>query len=430
MTRWRFRVVVSGLWLVQTACGGIGSSMNEELSPDGKKPISGIEQQSDAFACVDRVMERLGIDLGQKTDPALLSKILNEDMLLGDFAPVQALFAKSLSAPQPLRPMLEATREAIVSKQPAINAFLCAALDEKLIPAVEDEKSAGILKKALHHSYLLDGLTEQIVDNARFMVDIQAHLLKKRAAFGIRGDLVGALEDLKKLYSGRMFEPTKIVSMDLVYTARAKIRERGNITADEIKGQANGLKLNILEAAVTDNAAGFGDNAMAGAALSAIPPETITLTPDTRALLFHLSRKWASLYESWNLSFITGNLTHLQILYPKLLIPAVIGAESEDYLFHRSCALWLSTLFHQFAMLNRKPDAPIPNKQALAKLFSQINRTFGEEIAGEELGRDLEELRPALGITLGQIIEQMKKALSAVSLSPEDQARLAELYAD
>ena len=181
---------------------------------------------------------------------------------------------------------------------------------------------------------------------------------------------------------------------------------------------------------MTENATGFGDNALAGAALAAIPPRTITLDPETTALVFDVSPRWTSLFESWHLAFVTGNVTLLQIGYPLLFIPSVIGADSQDFLFHRHSALWLTTLFYQFAMLTGKPDAPIPNKQALARLLGQINLPYGEAIAREELGCDLEQLRPTLNITLGQIMGLMKQALSASPLSPEEQARLAALYAD
>jgi hypothetical protein len=63
-------------------------------------------------------------------------------------------------------------------------------------------------------------------------------------------------------------------------------------------------------------------------------------------------------------------------------------------------------------------------------LLGQINLRYGEAIAREELGRELEQLRPALNITLGQIMGLMKQAFSAVPLSPEEQARLAAVYAD
>jgi hypothetical protein len=430
MTKGYRFLAIAGLWMMHAAYGDIGTSTGEQLAMEQNEPGSGVSAKQDSHACVDAVLERLGIDLEMKTDPALLASILREDMFLDDFAPARALLAESLAAPVPLRPMLERTRAAIVSQQPAIQDFLCAALERDLIPTVSDEKSRAIIVRSVHHAFLLDALTEEIVDNLSFMTAIQTHLLEKRAAFGIRGDVVGALEDFKRIYGGRMFEPTKSVSAELRYSAGAMIRQRGSITEEEIKNAQAVLKLNILEAAVTENAAGFGDNALVGAALAAIPPKTITLDPETTAFEFEVSRRWASLFESWNLAFVTGNVTHLQIVYPLLFAPSVIGAGSQDFPFHRSSALWLTTFFHQFAMLNRKPDAPIPNKQALARLLGQINLPYGEAIAREERGCDLEQFRPALDITLGQIMGLMKQAFSAVPLSPEERARLAEVYAD
>jgi hypothetical protein len=430
MTTWYRFLAIAGLWITQTAYADVGTATGEHLATEQDEPGPVVSAKQDPNACVDMVLEKLGIDLEMKTDPALLASILREDMLLDDFPPAKALFAESLAAPLPLRPMLARTRAAIVSKQPAIQEFLCAALERDLIPTVSDERSKAIISRSLHHAFLLDALAEEIVDNLSFMTAVRAHLLKKRAALGIRGDMVGALEDFKRLYRGRMFEPTKFVSADLVYTTRAMIRQRGSITEEEIKDGQASQKLNILEAAVTENAAGFGDNALVGAALSAIPPKTITLESSTTAFELDVSPEWASLFESWNLAFVTGNVTHLQIVYPVLFIPSVIGADSQDFLFHRSSALWPSTLFMQIAVLTGKPDAPVPNKHALARLLGQINLPYGEAIAREELGCHLEQLRPALNMTLGQIMESMRRALSASSLSPEEQARLAAVYAD
>lgn len=430
MNTWYRFLAMAGLWVIQTAYAGIGTSTGEQLAAEQGEPESALRAKQEPKACVDLVLKRLGIDLGMETDPALLASILREDMFLDDFPPARILFAGSLAAPLPLRPMLERTRAAIVSRQPAIQHFLCAALERDLIPTVADEKSKAIIKRSLHHTFLLDALTEEIVDNPSFMIGIQAHLLNKRAALGIRSDLVGALEDFKRINGGRMFLPTKFVSHDLVYTTRAMIRQRGSITEEEIKNGQASQRLNILEAAVTENAAGFGDNALAGAALSAIRLKTITLDAQTTAFRFDVSQQWTSLFESWNLAFVTGNVTHLQIVYPLLFIPSVIGADSPDFLFHRHSALWPTALFLQFAMLTGRPDAPIPNKEALARLLGQINLPYGEDIAREELGVDLEQLQPVLNITLGEIMELMKQALSASPLSPDEQARLAALYAD
>jgi len=58
--------------------------------------------------------ERLGIDLGMKTDPALLASILREDMFLDDFAPPGPARREPRRALAPA-PMLERARAAIVS---------------------------------------------------------------------------------------------------------------------------------------------------------------------------------------------------------------------------------------------------------------------------------------------------------------------------
>ena len=226
-----------------------------------------------------------------------------------------------------------------------------------------------------------------------------------------------------------MFEPTKIVGMDMVYRSRAIVRKNGVITDAEIKSQQDGLKLNILEAAVTDTKAGYADNAIVGAVLSAISPDTVSLSPDgNKVMLFHLSRKWASLYETWNLAFCTGNLAYLQMLYPKLLIPAVIDADNNEYLINRSAALWLSTIFHQFAALNKKADAPVPNKKELARVWGKVNLKYAQELAKEETGKDLSDFSEILNISLSEIIDTMKHTITSVPLTKEESDRLSKIY--
>jgi len=219
----------------------------------------------------------------------------------------------------------------IVSRQPAMRDFLCAALERNLIPRVSDEKSRAIINRSLHHAFLLDALTEEIVDNLSFMIAIQEHLLEKRAAFGIRGDLVGALEDFKRLYGAACSSPPSS-------SARPALHRRGrdpaawSITEEEIKNLQGSQKLSILEAAVTEARPASATTPWSGQP-SRIPPKTITLDPDTSAFEFDVSPRWTSLFEGWHLAFITGNVTHLQIGYPLLFIPSVIGADSQDFLF-------------------------------------------------------------------------------------------------
>jgi len=100
-----------------------------------------------------------------------------------------------------------------------------------------------------------------------------------------------------------MFEPPSSSAWTCA-TPRGVIRQRGSITEEEIKNLQGSQKLNFLEAAVTENATGFGDNALAGRPRGH-PPRTITSTGN-HGLVFDVSPRWTSLFESWHLAFVTA----------------------------------------------------------------------------------------------------------------------------
>ena len=101
------------------------------------------------------------------------------------------------------------------------------------------------------------------------------------------------LEDYKKIYNGDMFAPTKIVSIDWALNNHIDIRNKGTVSPEENKGSGMGVRLNILEASVTENNAGFSDNAMAGVALAVKPPEKVFITQDEeRRFKYALSQGW------------------------------------------------------------------------------------------------------------------------------------------
>ncbi len=379
--------------------------------------------------CVDKAAKNLGISLEMKTKPTLIAEVLRDDMLLSDLPSAAELLSKSLKEPVSLKPMLIQIRRAISAKQPAVSEFLCAAIDAKLIPKVKDAASAGIVDRVIHHTYILNEITLKMASSYQFQIEVQNHLLAKRAKFGIRTDLVGALEDLKELYGGQMFGPTKVVSMDLTNALLAKTRASGVMPPETVTTFKGALKLNILEAAVTENLVGYNDNAMAGAVLAAIPPKNITLAEGSTNSQWDLSQNWDSLYETWNLAFITGNVTYLHIYYPKLLIPAVIDADPMSYISNRAMSLWISLNFRQFAAAAGKADHPVPNKEELSTIWGGINRKYAEKLAVAETGYPIDAFAPMLNTTLAQIMEYMKQSFSAVPLSPEDQARMAALYA-
>jgi hypothetical protein len=349
-------------------------------------------------------------------------------MLLDDLPSVKELFTESLVKPVSLAPMLSQIREAIIKKQPAIGEFLCAAVQAGLINRITDDAGRSALTRIINHTYVLNILTEEIAQSKSFMDKVQTHLLQKRAALGIRSDLVGSLEDLKKLYRGQMFGPTKVVSVDWMYSLALQVRTAGATSPEAIHAFEDGIKLNILEASVTENQAGFYDNAMAGIALEVIAPKTVTVTQDEKqAWQWDFSERWNSLYETWNLAFITGNSTYLNLYYPKLLIPAVIGADRMDYLSNRAYALWMSLNFRQFVAAKKIPEVVIPHKEELAKLWGSINVKYGRDLVQKEKEQNLDDLSGELNITLEKIMEQVKDNL-ATTLSSDDAQKLMELY--
>jgi hypothetical protein len=419
--------VVVGFLMLGTGCMNV-SSTDAGIAADDAGLIE-IDGQKCMMTCVDKALVAFGVAFDMKTSPALITDILKNDMLLADLPSAKTLLNTALTKPVDLKPMLLAIRKAILEKQPAVNEFLCAAVDAKLIPRVTDSATKAIINRVIHHTYILNELTVKMAASYPFQIEVMNHVMAKRAGFGIRTDLVGALEDLKKIYGGQMFGPTKIVSMDLANQLFAKVRAYGVISPTEEATLKGALKLNILEAAVTENLAGYNDNGMAGAVLAAIAPKTITLAADTRNLQWDLSQNWDSLYETWNLAFITGNATYLQVYFPKLLIPSVIAADRLSYISNRAMSLWVSLNFRLFAALTGKPDMQVPNKEALTELWGAVNLKYAEALATAETGYPIAAFAPMLNTTLAQIMEYMKQSFSAVPLTAEEKARLDALYA-
>lgn len=385
--------------------------------------------ESESRLYIEKVLELAGIDIDMESNPAIIAKVLNEDMMLAGFEPAQKLLKDALNHPISLKPMFEKTIKGIMTKQPAICEFIKEAVEANLIVKAAEQKSKDAIIRSIHHAYVLNELTMEIVTNIDFVFEIQEYLLSQREKFGISKNFIDALETLKVIYKGSMFEPTKIIGMDMVYRARALDRRKGFMTEEDINAQIDGLRLNILEASITDKNAGYMDNAIVGAVLSSIPPKTVSLSEHkNKVMLFHLSRKWVSLYETWNLAFCLGNLAYMPVLLPKLLIPSVIDAEPNEYLITRSAALWMSTLFHQFSVLTKREDIRVPNNKELAEIWGRINLKYAYELAKEEDSKEADEYNDILKITMGEIMESMKKSLSEMPLTEDEAERLVKIY--
>ena len=405
--------------------GGGGQKGNETFSGS----------LGDPGHCVQEVMRRLSLDKFNHTDPLLLQDILLKDMYLLDVEAsgeildsVKFLLGDALTMEKPLVPMITSVRETIENEHPMIVEFLCRALEEELIPEVKETgDEEGVIARSVHHAYLLDAITMEMASDWHFMVEIKDHLLAIRETIGLPTDLMSFVCTLYAL-TGQLFEPIKAKTMDWIFEEKTRILERGQILPSEVDALISGLSFNILEACIAENLNGYEDNAMAGMTLYLNPAETVRMDGDKLFLEIELSLNWIKLYESWNLAFITGNVQYLNLLYPKLLIPAVINAAPRNYMFRRAVALWLSANFFLFAQALQKPDHPIPNEHALTQLWGSINREHAAELMLEWKNEPLDNYKYLLGISYDMLWDQLKHFfVSGGVMSLEDAAKLSTL---
>ncbi len=383
---------------------GAASCATPEL--DGQ--VNASEEKTAAYRCVDAAIADLEIDLDMSTDPGLLQEILRDDMFMDGFGSFKELLGTKLLTPEPLRPMLERIRTGIATKHPAVVEFLCVAHDEGLLPTM-DESARALVKRTLHHTLLLDALTREMFDSARFMVDVQRHLLAEREKLGIHDGLARSAFDILKA-TGDLFFTAKTVTMDWVFSTYEEIRNSGQVDAQGVRERANRLILNILEAVIEDQRTGYRDNALAGVALAINPVEDVWIESGNQAFKYQLSSRWTSLYETWNLAFITANMPNLHLLYPKLLIPQVLCADSNDYIFNRSLSLWTSINFYLLAKASKRAEIELPGKEALAKRWGEINLVHARAYVKEHNGRELRGLGDILALPMGAIKSRLNSA--------------------
>ena len=307
--------------------------------------------QQEAFRCIDQVMDKLKINLEMQTDPQMIAAILRDDMLLDDFDTVKTLLDSKLIDPKSLRPMLEKIRTGIVDKHPAVVEFLCAVTKENLIQV--SENTEYYVKRTIHNIYLLDILTKEMFDNWQFMVDLRAHFLKKREQLGINSDFIRSFIDIFKI-SGGLFFSAKTVTMDWVFSEYERIRRQGFIEQKDVNERKMGLTLNILEAVITDTRKEFRDNA------------------------------------------------------PKLFIPQVLNAQSNEYLFNRALSLWVSINFYLFRKALNKPDLDLPGRPQIATRWGEINYKYAKEYVAQEhgvaiIGKGQEEKITETGLCIKEV---------------------------
>ncbi|MFQ5621584.1 MAG: hypothetical protein ACE5FT_07150, partial [Candidatus Nanoarchaeia archaeon] len=180
-------------------------------------------------------------------------------------------------------------------------------------------------------------------------------------------------------------------------------------------GPSNKLvRINIYEAGTTEYKHGFKDNALCAYALAKdlkfnpphgefklkrVIPENnkdpfYRLISGRRNLFLDIetTQGWASLYTTWNMAFILGNLGNLDLLFPKLVMPSIINAEKSNFLPVRLISLWL-TINHSLFRYSKNIKVTGPrNKIRMARAWSRINKKYALDFAEQETNIDSDKL--------------------------------------
>jgi hypothetical protein len=338
------------------------------------EPGTEIPAKSELAKCVDTAAELLGINMDMKTEPALLLDILDKDMHLQDMHSVIKMFANDLKQEQSLRPMLEQVREGITSVHPAVGVALCTALADTTTVAIFSAPNAAVIKRSIHHMYLLEKIVARLADDRVFMVQVQKHVQDTVKTMTRHKSGIGHTYDLFK--AAGLFGVAKSFSINGAMNDYKTFRERGYLTPDEVEGRKQGLTINVLEATATDFFHGFFSNVKVGYALAKLHPSTIEVVGENRTIHYVNDMDYARLYETWNLAFITGNLDFPNLLYPKLLIPSVILADANSYLYRRVLALWLSINIYLMSDLTGQKHVTFTGSKDLATLWGKVNLRY------------------------------------------------------
>jgi hypothetical protein len=326
--------------------------------------------------CFDAVAQKLGINMQLKSDPKLFQDILKSDMHLEEMPRIKKIFEADLKAPVSLGPMLASIRTGVTEKHPAIGTFLCLALGNEKTAASFANPNAQVLTRVIHHTYLLDRIVQELAEDVTFMEEMMTYINDQVSK------LVGSEGKWKRAFSiwknAGIFGVAKDHSIRVGIETTIRTRKAKGMTPDDESLRKRNLAINIMEATLTDTFHGYFDNASVGKSLTWNYPSKVYLDGPKFYLRYGLNLDWARLYETWNLAFITANLDHLNLLYPKLLIPRVLNASGPAYLFDRALALWLTISFSLMAYMEKKPMLEVPNKVELATLWGKLNYKYSQ----------------------------------------------------
>ncbi len=399
-----------------------------------------MKTKKQAQIIIDNSMAAFGLSKEMKTDPKIVKSLI-DCMKLDDFkttfAPMHEFFKEITTKPKDLKPMFEDIEKGIITKHPAILEFLELALQKKWLNRSEQ------IQKAVHVTFVLEAVTAAMSNNHHFFIELQDHYRSKQRMHGL--DTAHILKTFihSLVISHDLFNIAKAFSLDplMVYFRVQRGLTKACITNDDLntlyknneinyierrllssacKDGSNHINrlvgINIYEAGIKDYQEGFKTNAMIAHELSEDikrhPPlatfKNKNVTPENSNNVFYdaitekdnlfpditYTQEWASLYTTWNMAFVLGNINNLEIIFPKLLIPSLINAKNDNFLGTRVISLWLSinhALFRSYEKESKDTIGP-NNKEEMAKAWAEINRKYASGLEKIDTCEELKNL--------------------------------------
>lgn len=243
-----------------------------------------------------------------------------------------------------------------------------------------DVEGATVLPSVVTYGLLLERLTQVMRNDWRLIRACREIWLRGRDA-----------EDMKSHWTA--FEHAKVVSIDVTIDRVLGFHETGSVAPGFTRVL---LPVNIIEAMFEDIRLGNQDNAASAWPLVKDRPGSwareantgevaARWSEDRKAILlsFALPRRWADLYTTWNLAFVS-HYADFPYLMTKLLIPQVNSYQDspEEYIYNRLLALYCQlhyTGFGRIDLARQGRDAMDWRDDALTKLWSSVNRQSADK---------------------------------------------------
>ncbi|OGH93752.1 MAG: hypothetical protein A2538_02630 [Candidatus Magasanikbacteria bacterium RIFOXYD2_FULL_41_14] len=395
-----------------------------------------LKEASEIF---DKTMVAFGLEKNITTNPQIMKGVIAE-LKLNDLKTknerMRKFFQDIISEPQDLQPMFNNIKKGVASKHPAIVEFADLALKNNWFRPFEH------IARSVHVMFVLEALTATMCNSHDFFVEVQDHYKIKERACGI--DTTHSLNALMRALkiSRDFFKIAKAFSLDplMIYfrirrglagshltigEAKKMLRDKkinyleykllSPILKNNIEHINELVRINIYEAGITEYHNDFKTNSISAYALSedlrCDPPLAMfknkNVIPTKNDDIFYqsiseknnlfptvnTSQNWASLYITWNMAFVLGNLDDLDLIFPKLLIPSLINAEPENFLGVRIISLWLSVNHNLFRQCDKIQVKKPAKSDEMSVAWAQINKKYAFKLAKRETHEDSKTLK-------------------------------------